>query len=158
MTESADRPIVETRFRVRFYETDQMGVVHHAAYITWFEEGRSAFTRAIGYPYAQMEADGVALAVAEVSARYHQAAAYDDEVIVAARLDALQSRGMTFSYEIRRARDDALLVTGTTRHISVDHHIAASRRNQTRRSLRGASFATKQSPMRRRLLRTNRSQ
>ncbi len=48
----ANKPVVETRFRVRFYETDQMGVVHHAAYITWFEEGRSEFTRAIGYPYA----------------------------------------------------------------------------------------------------------
>lgn len=127
MTESADRPIVEARFRVRFYETDQMRVVHHAAYITWFEEGRSAFTRAIGYPYAQMEADGLSLAVAEVQARYHRAACYDDEVVVAARLDELQSRGMTFSYEIRRARDGALLVTGMTRHISVDHHNAVKR-------------------------------
>ena len=127
MTKPEDRPIVETRFRVRFFETDQMGVVHHAAYITWFEEGRSAFTRAIGYPYAQMEADGLSLAVAEVQARYHRPARYDDEVIVAARLDELQSRGMIFSYEIRRASDDALLVTGLTRHISVDHHNAVQR-------------------------------
>jgi len=122
MTKSEDRPIVETRFRVRFCETDQMGVVHHAAYITWFEEGRSAFTRAIGYPYRQMEADGLSLAVAEVQARYRRPAAYDEEVAVRARLDELQSRGMTFSYEIRRVADDALLVTGMTRHISVDHH------------------------------------
>ncbi len=113
-------PIVETRFRVRFCETDQMGVVHHAAYITWFEEGRSAFTRAIGYPYAQIEAEGLSLAVAEVHARYHRPARYDDEVIVRVRLDEFQSRGMVFSYEIRRAADDALLVTGSTRHISVD--------------------------------------
>lgn len=122
MTRSADRPTVETRFRVRFYETDQMGVVHHTAYLTWFEEGRSAFTRAIGYPYAQMEADGLSLAVAEVQARYHRPARYDDEVVVAARLDELQSRGLTFSYEIRRASDGVLLATGMTRHISVDHH------------------------------------
>ncbi len=122
-----DRPVVEARFRVRFFETDAMGVVHHTAYITWFEEGRSAYTRAIGYPYAQMERDGLSLAVAEVQARYHRPAAYDDEVVVRARLDELQSRGMTFSYEIRRASDDALLVTGMTRHISVDHHNCVKR-------------------------------
>ncbi len=67
--DSKGRLVVETRFRVRFYETDAMGIVHHAAYITWFEEGRSAFMRALGYPYAEMERDGVSLAVAEVAAR-----------------------------------------------------------------------------------------
>ncbi len=118
--DAGGQPVVETRFRVRFFETDQMGVVHHAAYITWFEEGRSAFTRAIGYPYAQMERDGISLAVSEVSARYHQPARYDEEVIVAACLAAFPSRGMTFTYEVRRAADGALLVTGSTKHISVD--------------------------------------
>lgn len=118
----AERPTVETRFRVRFYETDQMGVVHHAAYITWFEEGRSAFTRAIGYPYARLEREGVSLAVTEVQARYHRPAVYDDEVVVRTRLEALGSRGMAFSYEIRRAADDALLVSGATKHVSVDRH------------------------------------
>ncbi len=97
-----------------------MGVVHHAAYITWFEEGRSAFTRAIGYPYSRMEAEGVSLAVAEVTARYHRPARYDDEVSVATCLTGLLSRGMNFSYEIRRAADGELLVSGSTRHISVD--------------------------------------
>ena len=112
--------MAETRFRVRFHETDQMGVVHHAAYITWFEEGRSAFTRALGYPYSRMEQDGLSLAVAEVKARYHRSAVYDDEVRVIVRLEQLQSRGMTFSYEVRRASDDALLVTGATKHVTVD--------------------------------------
>jgi len=97
-----NKPVVETRFRVRFYETDQMGVVHHAAYITWFEEGRSAFTRAIGTPYSQLEREGLSLAVAEVNARYHRPAVYDDEVRVIVCLEQLQSRGMTFSYEVRR--------------------------------------------------------
>jgi acyl-CoA thioester hydrolase len=117
-----NKPVVETRFRVRFYETDQMGVVHHAAYITWFEEGRSAFTRAIGYPYSQLEREGFSLAVAEVNARYHRPAVYDDEVRVIVCLEQLQSRGMTFSYEIRRASDGELLVSGMTKHISVDEH------------------------------------
>ena len=118
--DSGGQPAVEIRFRVRYHETDAMRIVHHTAYITWFEEGRSALTRALGYPYTQMEADGVALAVAEVTARYHQPARYDEEVSVTTRLVALRSRGMTFTYEIRRAADGALLVTGETRHISVD--------------------------------------
>ena len=118
-----NKPVVETRFRVRFYETDQMGVVHHAAYITWFEEGRSAFTRAIGYPYSQLEREGFSLAVAEVNARYHRPAVYDDEVRVIVCLEQLQSRGMTFSYEVRRAsrrgtaghRDDKTHLGGQAR-------------------------------------------
>lgn len=118
--DDAGRPVVETRFRVRYHETDAMGIVHHTAYITWFEEARSAFTRAMGYPYSQMEADGVLLAVAEVNARYHQPARYDQEVAVTACLAEFPSRGMTFIYEVRRAADDALLVSGSTKHISVD--------------------------------------
>ncbi len=118
--DAAGRPVVETRFRVRYHETDAMGIVHHAAYITWFEETRSAFTRTVGYPYSQMEADGVLLAVAEVSARYHRPARYDEEVIVSACLAEFPSRGMTFIYEVRRAADNVLLVTGSTKHISMD--------------------------------------
>jgi acyl-CoA thioester hydrolase len=113
-------PAVEVVFRVRYFETDAMGIVHHSAYITWFEEGRSAFTRAIGFPYSRMEQEGVSLAVAEVNARYHRPARYDDEVRVIARLAQLGSRGMAFSYEVRRVADDELLVTGSTRHISID--------------------------------------
>lgn len=118
--DAGGRPVVETRFRVRFYETDRMGIVHHAVYITWFEEGRSAFTRAIGYPYSQMEADGISLAVAEVSARYHRPARYDEEVVVATHLAEFPSRGMSFTYEVRRATNGELLVTGSSKHISVD--------------------------------------
>ncbi len=114
------RVVVETRFRVRFCETDAMGIVHHAAYITWFEEGRSSFTRAVGYPYAQMEREGISLAVAEVAARYHRPARYDDEVRVETCLEQLGSRGMTFTYEVRRAEDGELLVTGRSSHISID--------------------------------------
>ncbi len=110
---------VETRFRVRYHETDSMGIVHHAAYIIWFEEGRSAFTRCIGYPYSRMEAEGIALAVAEVTARYYHPARYDDEVVVLACLDTCGSRGMVFTYEIRRATDEMLLVSGKSTHVSL---------------------------------------
>ncbi len=114
------RVVVETRFRVRFCETDAMGIVHHAVYLTWFEEGRSSFTRAVGYSYAQLEREGVSLAVAEVAARYHRPARYDDEVRVATCLEQVGSRGMAFTYEVRRAGDDELLVTGRSSHISID--------------------------------------
>lgn len=124
---------VATRFRVRFYETDQMGVVHHSVYIRWFEEGRSAFTRALGYPYSRMEAEGVSLAVTDVQARYLHSARYDDEVAVICTLEEFLSRGMTFGYEVRRAADDALLVTGRTRHISMDHKGRVVRFSETMR-------------------------
>ncbi len=132
------RPVVETRFRVRYFETDAMRIVHHAVYLTWFEEGRSAFTRAIGYPYARMEADGILLAVAEVHARYHQPARYDDEVIVATCLEAFPSRGMTFVYEVRRASDGELLVSGSTKHIAID---GSGRTKRISRGNAGANFA-----------------
>ena len=119
--DSDGRLVAETRFHARFCETDQMGIVHHAAYITWFEVGRSAFTRAIGYPYSEMEANGLSLAVSEVHARYHHPARYDDEVLVLTCLTEFPSRGMSFAYEIRRAADHALLVTGSSKHISIDH-------------------------------------
>lgn len=114
------RPVVETRFRVRYFETDAMRIVHHAVYFTWFEEGRSAFTRALGYPYAEMETDGVQLAMAEASARYRQPARYDEEVVVSTCLAEFRSRAMTFTYEVRRASDGELLVTGSTKLIAVD--------------------------------------
>lgn len=114
------RPVVETRFRVRYFETDAMRIVHHAVYFTWFEEGRSAFTRAVGYPYAEMEAAGVMLAMAEACARYRSPARYDDEVIVATCLAEFRSRAMMFTYEIRRAADGELLVTGSTKLIAID--------------------------------------
>jgi acyl-CoA thioester hydrolase len=133
VTTSSGQPAVEVRFRVRYFETDAMGIVHHSAYITWFEEGRSAFTRAIGYPYSRMEQEGVSLAVAEVNARYHRPARYDDEVVVLAALAQLGSRGMTFTYEVRRSEDGELLVTGTSKHISIDENGQVTRLPQALR-------------------------
>ncbi len=114
-------PFVDTSFHVRYAETDAMGIVHHAAYIVWFEEGRSAYMRACGLPYSDVERRGYWFTVAEVRARFHIPARYDERIIVRTRLAELRSRGLTFAYEVRRAADDALLVTGETRHICVDH-------------------------------------
>lgn len=113
--------VCETTFRVRYADTDAMGVVHHSQYIVWFEEGRSATMRALGLPYSQVEREGYWFAVAEVTARYHAPARYDEEVIVATQISELGSRGLVFTYEVTRAADGALLVTGTTRHVCIDH-------------------------------------
>jgi acyl-CoA thioester hydrolase len=118
--DATGKPMVETRFRVRFFETDAMGVVHHASYITWFEEGRSAYTRAMGYPYAVMSSGGTDLAVVELEARYQRSARYDDEVIVVTWLQDFRSRGITFGYEVRCAATNEVLVTGSTKHLAVD--------------------------------------
>ena len=114
-------PPVETSFYVRYAETDAMGVVHHAVYLVWFEEGRSAYMRACGLPYAEVERRGYWFTVAGVQARFLAPARYGDRVVVQTRLTALGSRGLTFAYEVRRASDDALLATGETRHVCVDH-------------------------------------
>lgn len=111
---------VDAVFHVRYAETDAMGIVHHASYIVWFEEGRSAYMRAHGLPYSEVERRGYYFTVVEVNARFLSPARYDDQVVVRTRLAELHSRGLTFAYEIRRLADDVLLVRGETRHICID--------------------------------------
>lgn len=107
-----------TDLRVRYAETDQMGVVYHAHYLVWCEVGRTDFIRALGVPYAEMERQGVRLAVAEATVRYHAGARYDDRIRVETRLTEVRSRMVTFAYRILRGADDAqgapaLLVSAT---------------------------------------------
>ncbi|MBN1287147.1 MAG: acyl-CoA thioesterase [Anaerolineae bacterium] len=111
--------VVETTFYVRFAETDAMGVVHHAAYIVWMEEGRSVWGRAQGTPYNDFIATGFYLALVEVKARYTVPARYGQRVTVRTWLEKFGSRGMTFAYEIINPDDGAVHLTGTTRHICV---------------------------------------
>lgn len=114
------RYIVETSFRVRFAETDAMGVVHHAAYVVYLEEGRSEFSRQRGAPYSELENSGFSLAVSEVSLRYLAPARYDQLVTVRTWVKDVRSRAVTFAYEIVDAMTGQLLVTATTKHICVD--------------------------------------
>jgi len=137
-------PFVEISFHVRYAETDAMGVVHHAAYIIWFEEGRSAFMRACGLPYSEVERRGYWFTVAEVHARFHAPARYDERVLVRTRIAELRSRGLTFAYEVRRASDEALLVTGETRHICIDHTGAVRRIPQDLWEVLQSAFEEKQ--------------
>ncbi len=89
----------ETTLRVRYAETDAMGVVHHSQYVIWFEVGRSSYMR-----NAEVERAGHQFRIAEIGARYHAPACYDQEVTVRTWLSALHSRGLTFSYAIVRPR------------------------------------------------------
>ncbi len=88
--------------RVRYVETDQMGFAHHSNYFAWFEIGRTDFIRELGTSYAQLERDGLLLAIAEAQVRYHQPARYDDVLRIETRLERVQSRSVTFAYEVVR--------------------------------------------------------
>ncbi len=108
----------EAKVRVRYAETDQMGVVYHSNYLVWMEVGRMELCRSLGFTYSDMEKqDGLLLAVVEVNCRYLHPARYDNEVIVKAWVEEATTRGVRFSYELRRADDGRKLATATTRHI-----------------------------------------
>jgi acyl-CoA thioester hydrolase len=112
---------VSTTFRVRYAETDQMGVVYYANYLVWFEIGRSEFCRRHGFEYRDMEQqDGLFIIVAEASCRYKSSAHYDDEIEVRTCLRAARKRILVFGYEIYRAADRQLLAEGETTHVIVD--------------------------------------
>lgn len=115
-----DRFIAETRLRVRYQETDSMGIVHHSNYVTFLEEGRSDYARQRGHPYSTFEKEGLYLAVTEVNVRYIKPAHYEQEIVVCSWITAMQSRGMSFSYEIVDATTRELLTTAQTRHICIN--------------------------------------
>lgn len=112
----------ETKIRVRYAETDKMGVVHHANYLVWFELGRSEVCRARGFSYREMEADNALLVVAEVYCRYKSPAFYDDELIVRTKVEEIKSRTMRFVYEVFRESDSTLLAEGATLHVVTDEN------------------------------------
>jgi acyl-CoA thioester hydrolase len=105
--------------RVRYAETDRMGVVYHANYLVWCEVGRTDFIRTSGVSYREMEEHGVGLAVAEATLRFHAPAKYDDVIRVQTTLTDVRSRSVTFDYSILRA-DDTRLVSASTRLVSID--------------------------------------
>ena len=107
-----------THVRVRYAETDQMGVVYYANYFVWMEVARVEFCKALGFRYRDMELDdGVLLAVVEAQCRYLYPARFEEDVIVETRLGDANPRIVSFAYEMRRAEGDRKLATGSTRHI-----------------------------------------
>ncbi len=105
--------------RVRYGETDQMGVVYHANYLVWCEIGRTDFIRRCGMSYADMERRGIKLAVTEATLRMHASARYDDIVRVTTRLSSVRSRSVAFAYEIIDAGTGARIVSAATTLMSV---------------------------------------
>ena len=113
--------ITETSFRVRFAETDLMGVAHHSSYVIYCEVGRVDFTRQAGAPYSELEAQGFSLAVSELNLRYLAVARFDQLITVRTWLAELRSRTVSFGYEIVDAETRQVLVTGGVKLICIDH-------------------------------------
>jgi len=107
----------ETVIRVRYKDTDQMGVVYHANYLVWFEVGRTELMRKIGLPYLEYEKNGLYLPVIKVTCEYKAPAKYDDEVTVISRMESLNKTRLVFAYEICRGTE--ILARGRTEHAFV---------------------------------------
>ena len=125
---SNHQPVVnESRLRVRYAETDQMGVVYHANYFVWFEVGRVELLRQMGFSYREMEAhDGCGIAVIDARCRYKAPARYDDELLLRTKLTMVRESLIQFSYELLRPGDDELLAEGDTTHVVVDRSMKKS--------------------------------
>ncbi len=120
MEKVIEQGYAEAQVRVRYAETDQMGVVYHANYLVWFEVGRVEFIRQLGMDYRDMEREDEALiAVAEVTARYKAPARYDDELVVRTSLVGMRGPIVRFRYVVVRPVDDTVLCEGETVHFVV---------------------------------------
>ena len=108
-----------SEFRVRYAETDQMGVAYHANYLVWCEIGRTDFIRQLGLSYSQMEREGMLLAVSEANVRFHASARYDELVRVETSLASVRSRSLTFDYLISQADTGVRLATARISLISI---------------------------------------
>lgn len=113
-------PTCDVDLRVRYAETDQMGVVYHANYLAWCEVGRTELIRVRGRSYAEIERLGVGLAVSDASLRFHAPARYDDLVRITTTLTDIRSRSMTFEYLITHVGRGVKLVTASTTLIGLD--------------------------------------
>ena len=119
---SGAAPHSSSRIRVRYAETDKMGVVYYANYFMWFEVGRTDLLRDSGWNYREMEIDGFALPVIEAHCTYRESAKYDDEIEVRTRGAMLSPVRVQFTYEVVRMADAATLATGTTVHATLDRN------------------------------------
>ena len=113
-------PHVDVELRVRYGETDQMGIVYHAEYLAWCDMGRTEYIRRLGTSYASLEQAGTLLAVAEANLRYHAPARYDDMIRVETTLSDVRSRALTFDYLICHAASGSRLVTARTLMVVLD--------------------------------------
>jgi acyl-CoA thioester hydrolase len=116
--------VSEAKIRVRYAETDPMGVVYHSNHFVWFEVGRVEFFRQLGFSYKDMEQqDGCHIAVVDARCRYKAPARYDDEVVVRTQLKNARESMVHFAYELVRATDGLLLAEGETMHVVIDREM-----------------------------------
>jgi len=116
--------VSEVAVRVRYAETDQMGVVYHANYFIWFEVGRVEFLRDLGFSYREMEQeDGCHIAVVDARCRYKAPARYDDELMVRTHLKNVRESLVHFGYELVRSVDGLLLAEAETTHVVIDREM-----------------------------------
>lgn len=111
-----------SRVRVRYAETDQMGVVYYANYFIWFEVGRTDLLRGAGWSYREMERDGYSLPVIDAQCAYRESAKYDDELEVRTTGSLMSPVRLQFTYEVVRPADGKTLATGSTVHASLDRN------------------------------------
>jgi acyl-CoA thioester hydrolase len=127
MSSNHNPAVNETKLRVRYAETDQMGVVYHSNHLIWFEVGRVEFMRQMGFSYRDMEReDGLFIAVAEAKCRYRAPVYYDEEVVVRTRLKTVRDSVIVFSYELARANTGTLLAEGETTHVVTNSEMKVS--------------------------------
>jgi acyl-CoA thioester hydrolase len=109
-----------TSVRVRYAETDRMGVVYYANYLVWFEVGRTEWLRQTGSSYREMETDGVSLPVIEAHCEYRQSARYDDEIEIVTRAALVTPVRIRFDYDLVRTHDQTVTARGYTVHAALD--------------------------------------
>jgi len=112
--------ISESRIRVRYKDTDQMGIAHHSNYIVWFEVARTDLCRDAGLPYREIEERNVILVVTEIGCSYRAPFRYDDEVVIETTITRAASRSLTFAYRLRRGARGDLCADGFSRHVWLD--------------------------------------
>ena len=121
---ACDPYVGEVKIRVRYAETDQMGVVYHGNHFVWFEVGRVELLRQLGFSYREMEEnDGCCIAVVEARCRYKAPVRYDDEVLIRTRLKNVRESLVQFAYELVRESDGVLLAEGETTHVVTDREM-----------------------------------
>ena len=108
---------VTTRHRVKFFDTDVMGVAHHANYIKWFETGRVEFLRAVGVDLNELMSDGILFPIIAIDAKFHAPAKFDDELEIETTGEALTKAKMKFNYVIRRRGEEKILAEGTSTNV-----------------------------------------
>lgn len=115
------------RLRVRFAETDQMGIAHHSSYVVWMEAARVEWLRDRGISYRQLEEQGVSLAVSEIEVSYRAAVRFDDELEITTQLVEARSRRFRFAYQLARPDAPAQIATGASVHVPTDRQGRAMR-------------------------------